>query len=175
MSAFLGPVHHWVYKKICYQNTMLLPLMQEASLEKVKVGQLEEIIDKDNIHQWLDHQVKLVNSYYQYLIDKNLPSLKQHLYEEGKKLSHLVNHPKDVFMLIKDYQLDGMPCDQAFSVVLEEEDHMIIHYHREAYLIDFDLLQECRHEWIKGVILNKWITYQSLGNDTYAIKQEESK
>ena len=50
MSRFLGPVHHWLYNKICLHE----------DLEKNIVSGFNERYDTDNIHGWLQSKIKVI-------------------------------------------------------------------------------------------------------------------
>ena len=71
MSAFLGPIHYWLYNKIQLQQSIVNKVIEAGKetipgLEEtlnVKYGesetrQLEEVIDQSNIHGWLQDQVQ---------------------------------------------------------------------------------------------------------------------
>ena len=61
MSAFLGPVHYWLYRKIQYQEQLnqkilkrICPQLNEIVAQEcgtIQDGSLEEIIDHQAIHQ----------------------------------------------------------------------------------------------------------------------------
>ena len=72
MSKFLGPIHYWLYEKIQLQERLvdrILTVNKEQhwheGLEEllaescgiVERQPLEEIIDTDNIHGWLQEQI----------------------------------------------------------------------------------------------------------------------
>ncbi|AKL94252.1 hypothetical protein CACET_c07420 [Clostridium aceticum] len=113
MSAFLGPIHHWLFKKIQLfeelEKDILTALSNEASKELIhqlsdtiqeKYGHfipqepLEKLIDTDNIHGWLQRQISIVETrqaaMIKILLDKfGKEALKtiENVYEEqGKQL-----------------------------------------------------------------------------------------
>ena len=71
MSAFLGPIHYWLYRKIELQEEFVDQIIILAENEEMndlkqtllsKYGEfdrrpLEEIIDDGNIHGWLQDKV----------------------------------------------------------------------------------------------------------------------
>ena len=71
MSAFLGPIHYWLYNKIQLQEELIQdiatygeksgwPIFSEKHLEEKTVNKelrpLNELIDVMNIHGWLQER-----------------------------------------------------------------------------------------------------------------------
>ena len=67
MSAFLGPIHFWLYNKIQFQENLIDELVayvtakgwsdkadQYVSTDRRK---LDEVIDEANIHGWLQSRI----------------------------------------------------------------------------------------------------------------------
>ncbi|MBH1942155.1 hypothetical protein I5677_14730 [Mobilitalea sibirica] len=149
MSAFLGPIHYWLYNKIQQQQAIVDEIYQlgnqynlnlqkdcEARYGTFENKPLEEMIDHGNIHGWLQERVSQVEYKYAYsvtsLIDKDpnsMDKLKSILFDKGKELGqslqgqHL-NAPL-VFKIISDNLLDGMPCDHANSLVDQSEEQVV--------------------------------------------------
>jgi hypothetical protein len=141
MSAFLGPIHFWLYNKIQIQQELvedIVRLAKDEDLEQeltIKYGEsekrpLEEVIDQGNIHGWLQGAVSQVEYKLAYavtkLLDQNpnkLEEIKQLFQNKGedKALGLTSSSVKDIFQAITDSLLDGMPCDHA-NIVLEESD-----------------------------------------------------
>lgn len=83
MSAFLGPIHTWLYNKIKFQDAMALEVLNLAE-EKgyandlksrtdnrygvLGNGSLEEMIDPGNIHGWLQEKVSMVENRLAYAV-----------------------------------------------------------------------------------------------------------
>ena len=70
MSAFLGPIHIWLFEKIKFQENLNKHLIEMAAVKgynKEKLaevdsvcgvleeGELADLIDGMNIHGWIDH------------------------------------------------------------------------------------------------------------------------
>jgi hypothetical protein len=149
MSAFLGPIHYWLYHKIQLQQDIVdelyiignhygLSLEAECnSTYGVFVNKpLEEIIDLSNIHGWLQERVTQVEYKYAYSITRLLkqnPSLIEELrslmYRKGSELgsSEASGQPNAtrLFQIISDNLLDGMPCDHANRLTSQSEDEVI--------------------------------------------------
>jgi len=82
MSAFLGPIHNWLYNKIKIQNDFTKELLNNFKLdisleyEDLLEGELSEIIDETNIHGWLQTQVSLVENRLSFAVKKYLKRMK---------------------------------------------------------------------------------------------------
>ena len=70
MSAFLGPIHHWLYGKIQLQEAIIARIAAEAEAQgwgtgdkpaadyvKEETRPLDELIDTMNIHGWLQSRI----------------------------------------------------------------------------------------------------------------------
>lgn len=149
MSAFLGPIHYWLYNKIKLQQSIVDELVSlggqySLSLQKecdIRYGSfedrpLEEIIDESNIHGWLQERVSQVEYKYAYCITQLLtlhpnsfPQIEAILYQKGKEKGQEVKKSGDtisvIYKEITDLLLDGMPCDHATSLVSQNEKEII--------------------------------------------------
>jgi hypothetical protein len=148
MSAFLGPIHYWLWNKIKVQDEMTKQLsafakdvlhkeelQQELQNEygKLEEGDLEDIIDGGNIHGWLQARVTLVERMFAKAVDtilkedeKNLAKLQDLLFVYGKQIGAKEDlSVKEAFKLLQDTLLDGMPCDHANQVLEETAEKMV--------------------------------------------------
>ena len=149
MSAFLGPIHYWLYRKIQLQQEIVdeiyilgekngLPLEEECNklYGTFENKPLEEMIDHGNIHGWLQERVSQVEYKYAYcvtkLTDKNpktIEQLKEISANNGTNLAITVKEfPLDaagIFKLIEDNLLDGMPCDHANKVIKKGDTEVV--------------------------------------------------
>lgn len=149
MSAFLGPIHYWLYNKIqiqlelvndiiTFSNDKNLGLNLQSELDS-KYGTsetrpLDEVIDTGNIHGWLQTQVTQVEYKLAYSITKILEkdtglfkNLEQIFEDKGKQKapSENTDNAAKIYRAISDCLLDGMPCDHA-NLVIEENDEKVI-------------------------------------------------
>ena len=79
MSAFLGPVHYWLYRKIQYQEQLnqkilkrICPQLNEIVAQEcgtIQDGSLEEIIDHQAIHQWLSMELMIVEKRFVFIVE----------------------------------------------------------------------------------------------------------
>jgi hypothetical protein len=145
MSAFLGPIHHWLYNKIQIQqafveeiirwneenkviNTDLRSMLNERYGE-TETRPLEEIIDESNIHGWLQERVSQVEYKLAEVVtlilkqDADLFGQLEMIFARVGEEKGLVGDSTMpvIYKNISDYLLDGMPCDHANRVLVENE------------------------------------------------------
>jgi len=149
MSAFLGPIHYWLYNKIQLQQAIVdefylfgekLALSLEEDCNRdfgvFENKPLEEMIDQGNIHGWLQERVSQVEYKYAYCITALLhkdpsvfPFLKSIVAFHGTNLAiTMKEYPLDaagVYKIITDNLLDGMPCDHANRVIKQSAQEVI--------------------------------------------------
>ena len=143
MSAFLGPIHFWLYNKIKIQNNIvedILDLSENMGFNLRKdlyeqygdgdLKPLDEVIDVGNIHGWLQNQISLVEYKLAFavteILNKNpekVQEIKTIFKNNGIKYSTLNNEStiEESFKAINDTLLDGMPCDHVNAVVNQDE------------------------------------------------------
>ena len=79
MSLFLGPIHHWLYRKIRLQEELITTLAEREGARSGDSGKyetyvnrelrpLEELIDTDNIHGWLQARIHDAEGRYAALV-----------------------------------------------------------------------------------------------------------
>lgn len=149
MSAFLGPIHHWLYNKIQIQQdivenitTLAQKELSELNLNKeleVRFGvsekrPLEQVIDEGNIHGWLQSRVSQVEYKLAYSITQIL-KLKPELFiaieevfkKKGEEIAKTLSfsNVSEVYKAMNDSLLDGMPCDHANSL-LEDDGNRVV-------------------------------------------------
>lgn len=143
MSAFLGPIHFWLYNKIQFQEALLDDLIQFAQKKgwsdenlAEKYGskdrrKLEDVIDESNIHGWLQSRIHDAEGRYAALVldvagndAQRLEQLKDEAYQFGTRQNLLAETAPEAFHGLDDLLLDGMPCDQVNRVSASEADHV---------------------------------------------------
>ncbi|MBU5331917.1 hypothetical protein [Anaerocolumna aminovalerica] len=149
MSAFLGPIHYWLYNKIKLQNNMVEAVIQftksknlnydlRSKLDNqygtIDLRPLEEQIDTSNIHGWLQECVSTVEYRLADAVttllkegSKNLEELKEIFRTLGEKESILSKDATiaEAYKSLNDTLLDGMPCDHANLLVSQEDNEII--------------------------------------------------
>ena len=142
MSAFLGPIHFWVYGKIQVQEELTARIAEEG-VKRGWISQeeaaryvneedrpLDELIDTSNIHGWLqgcihdaeNRYAKLLGSILKEDAGRQQDILKiaeafgqERALEEGSSASEIYKAFEDTFV-------NGMPCDRVNVVTSQEED-----------------------------------------------------
>lgn len=199
MSAFLGPIHHWLYGKVLFQNEMIEKIASLAieegwiteslDLDRYGVlesGALEDIVDPDNIHGWLQERVSLVENKLAYLVTvlvKEAPEriikISNAVYQLGveNKLQN-VSDAKSAFTHLENLLLNGMPCDRINKIIEENEEHVIweqtqdIHAkYWEAMQGDLDNFYIIRKSLITGILEDSGFQFIVHNNFTYEIKR----
>lgn len=150
MSAFLGPIHFWLYRKITLQQEIVEDIIKlsELKIEDFSIreeldlkyginetGKLENIIDESNIHGWLQSRVSQTENKLAYIIKKVLDKdtnllkdIETIFYNKGveNSFSNEDTNLSTIYKELSDCLLDGMPCDRAYSVVGQDEDEVTL-------------------------------------------------
>ena len=192
MSLFLGKIHFWLFNKIKWFENLeenVIDLAKEEGLytenlvkeiesrfgEKLPNKPIDELIDKNNIHGWLQgkiHSAERRTAFWtKFLVeaDKNNYEKLEMIYKEQgivaakefKEDGKTVSTPKEIFNAMNDYILDGMPCDRVNEVILDEE-NMIqwksrICVHKDIWEevgCDVNYFYNLRNTWIKSFVHN---------------------
>lgn len=144
MSKFLAPIHHWLFNKIIimesiekaiiqaeYKENEIPAVMAELSEKAgpyLEGAPLEELIDHDNIHQWLQDKISIVETRQSMLVKMLFDydeSSKDRIYniyssfglQKGKEAFE--ENPRDaekLYQLLGNYILEGMPCDRVSAI-----------------------------------------------------------
>lgn len=151
MSAFLGPIHFWLYNKIQLQQDIIVDMVELAKEEGIhdlgarldeKYGvserrPLDQVIDEMNIHGWLQTQVSQVEykvaEGVKELLAKNpaaMDKLKSLFFKRGEAVGMKLAQTEGlnlgvIYKGISDSLLDGMPCDHAIRVLSEANDEIV--------------------------------------------------
>lgn len=201
MSAFLGPIHHWLYRKIQLQEGLTQSLLEMAlpqerrevmrnklaeACGRPESGPLERVIDTGNIHGWLQEQVSIVEARLAWLVTELLkedPARLELLKETAAQFGR--EHPlpaeedaRAVFSAMNDVFLDGMPCDRVNEVLEQNEDHVLWHQtqcvHRpywEQVGGDIANYYALRLGWIHGMLSGSGFVFQ-VDDHQFTIKKE---
>lgn len=191
MSAFLAPIHTWLFNKIKLAQDLEKDIVRlhvdkyEESAIKIQkeaidiYGQyieekpLEDIIDVNNIHGWLQDRIKEVESrsaciitkYYD-MYNEESENLTENAYISqaikcAQNERNKANTPEDAYISLNNYILSGMPCDRVNSVTEKNEDYITYEQngciHRNNYENgqgNLTYLYELRDLWIKTFMEN---------------------
>jgi hypothetical protein len=189
MSAFLGPIHFWLYDKIKIQNEIVEEILDYAEKDNINLRSdlygrfgdgvlkpLDEVIDVTNIHGWLQERVTQVERKLAYLVTKlvdknpvNFDVIKDIFKSKGAEVSNLDMNSslEEAYKVINDALLDGMPCDRANSVISSKENEIIwkrnICVHRQYWDEvggNIKNYYKLRDEFIKGLLSETGIKYE---------------
>lgn len=182
MSAFLGPIHYWLYNKIKLQEAFTNDILEassknnwyqdleievEKNYNKLDNRPLEEIIDQSNIHGWLQSKIAQAELRLAFvvtkLINKNsdyITELKKIAFSFGAANSVPENSTaSDIFKYLNDSLIDGMPCDRVNELVESDEKQVIWRQNlcvHSSYWAEVggnvDVYYTLRHEIIKGML-----------------------
>ncbi len=202
MSAFLGPIHYWLYNKIRLQQETIdelyrlsevhnLNLKEEAESRygSIENKPLEEMIDQGNIHGWLQERVSQVEYKYAFVVTaltNRLPdalhTLKSTLYNTGHQQAKVIRQSTDkltaneLYKLITDQLLDGMPCDHANRLLSQNDNdltwtrNLCVHApYWEELGGDISVYYELRESWLMGFIKEFNYSLEKINDTTYRI------
>lgn len=165
MSLFLGKIHYILYNKILWfesienkitqdinqSNTSIEDLIKHINKhfgEPVGNKPLEEVIDTNNIHGWLQTRIENAEMRHAALITELLtwnPNYKVQLLkiftnqgeEAAKAFINKLEAEQDeendiniesapqIYQALNEFILEGMPCDRVNEIVKNEEDEVI--------------------------------------------------
>lgn len=201
MSAFLGPIHFWLYNKIKIQNEIVEETLDYATnslnnnmrddlYNKFGDGDLkplDQVIDVTNIHGWLQERVNQVEKKLAYTVTeltKNNPEnfqvIKDIFKSKGAEVSTFEKDSSldEIYKAINDTLLDGMPCDRANSVVSQEDNEIIwkrnVCVHQQYWddvQGDINDFYTLRDEFIEGLLSVTDVKYVKLDETTSRISR----
>lgn len=200
MSAFLGPIHFWLYNKIQIQQDIVEEILRlsqdlQSGLREeldTKYGvsetrPLENVIDEGNIHGWLQNQIAIIECKLAYSVtslkEKNpdiITEIESIFKKKGKEKSESINtdNAAEAYKVINDSLLDGMPCDHANTVIEESEEKVVwrrsICVHKnywEEVGGDINIYYSLREEFIKGMLIGTVLEYEKVDEVTNMIRR----
>lgn len=198
MSAFLGPIHHWLYRKVIIQNQfadrLVEGLLQEERCEAENEQfqkPLEEIIDEMNIHGWLQDKVSFVERKLAMVVTNcikeevaTIEQLVERAYQIGcmnAKQENIIKelHAAEAYQFLQDTLLDGMPCDHVNQVVSRSEDSVVWKQTCEIHQKYWDEVQGniehyylLRNAFIKGLFADTGLQYRIVEQNQFELAME---
>lgn len=146
MSAFLGPIHFWLYEKIGFQEKLTAELARAAReagwlpegdglfdrCVREELPPLDGAIDVGNIHGWLQGRIEDAETRYAALMGgllKGDPARRETLLKRafefgGKNPVEAGASPADAYKKFDDTFLNGMPCDRMNAISEREDDRL---------------------------------------------------
>ncbi len=186
MSLFLGKIHYWLYDKILLHEKLIesvaalaegkgyscesLLIGSYAKYGAPETGALEDHINLSNIHGWLQERISSVEKRLAYVITE---LLKKEIVS-GEEINQVFNQngaaavnnldtkegkPQDLYTLIFDHMLEGMPCDNVNQIQESTDEVMAwkttrcLHkQHWDEAGGDVSNFYDYRDSWIRGFI-----------------------
>ncbi len=180
MSAFLGPIHHWLFKKVLVVESRAFAIAEGLKEkhgeefqtiikdygEKLEGQDLAELVGQNSIHTFLDGLIAKTDVFEAQLVkasegdfDKILEIANAHGGQAAK--SALAANGKDSATIdelpqyINDHQLEGMPCDPGAE--FENNDGAVRYGHRTC-----NHMQKWNYTGVEGEkmcqVTNSWLT-----------------
>ena len=205
MSATLGPIHYWMYNKIKVQNSLVDEIISLAENKlistdlrskshqqfgSIDVRPLEELIDTTNIHGWLQECVSIVEYRLAFVITTllekemyTIEDLKKMFENAGGRASSLKKGASisEIYKVISDTLLDGMPCDHANTVLSQDENEVIwkrnVCVHEQYWVAvggNIQYYYQLREEFIKGMISNTGAIFEKIDELTSKLMEKEA-
>lgn len=149
MSAFLGPIHYWLYKKIRFQEQITRYIQEQCGREgniseviaamdeqcgRLPDGDLADLIDGTNIHGWLQSQLHIVESRFAYLVTNLLHGgvadeerVREIVRGAGEREQPVApgSSPAEAYEDVDALLLNGMPCDRINMIAAEDDDSIV--------------------------------------------------
>ena len=202
MSAFLGPIHYWLYNKIKLQEELVFDILQtaaekgwlsvstqtlDAACGKLDLLPLEDVIDGTNIHGWLHARIGLTESRLAFLVTQLLTEdasrvddimQTAHQFGENHAMPHGIG-ADEAYKTLEDTLLDGMPCDHV-NHVLEREATKVIWQKIQCVHTEYweqvggniKVFDGLRGNIIAGMLAHSDLEFHALGNDVYEISRK---
>ncbi|MBQ7670480.1 MAG: hypothetical protein IJS45_07150 [Clostridia bacterium] len=155
MSAFLGPIHFWLYNKIGNQEKLTKEIAEYAASEgwidndkafTKDLHPLETVIDEGNIHGWLQERINDAESRYASLVSHILKDNADRIntlcsiaFEFGRANAVNAESAKDAYKAFEDFFVNGMPCDRVNALMKESDDE-----------VSFEMTQDIHAQYWNG-------------------------
>ncbi|MFV0502843.1 MAG: hypothetical protein ACK5LT_02585 [Lachnospirales bacterium] len=180
MSATLGPIHIWLYKKIKFQDNINDFLAEKYNLNYNSLGNsnLEDVIDEMNIHGYLQGKINEVESGYNKLITEilkktDIEEIYKVIFQYGEEHELKLNSPQDIYKELTDLMLDGMPCDRSIEVVDSFDDYikweLVIDVH-SPFWENIEIYHNLRTYLINGMVKNAGFILKNQ-NNTFTLER----
>lgn len=202
MSAFLGPIHTWLYNKIKFQDELTksildFVLQKEYDLELLQQmdqrygvleeGELADIVDESNIHGWLQEKITVVENRLAFLVtnvtaehSERMLDMNDAVYEFGK--AHAVERGisvKEAYNHLDNLLLNGMPCDRVNEITNENESsitwNQTVDIHAPFWNVihgNVDFYYAIRESLIAGMLEDSGIVYTQISEQIFELRKE---
>ncbi|QNU67695.1 hypothetical protein EHE19_004280 [Ruminiclostridium herbifermentans] len=205
MSAFLGKIHYWLYDKIKLHEKLIEAIAELVQMKGYNsenllseshakygfpvTGSLENEIEHSNIHGWLQQRIISVETRLAYVVtdllrDKILTKeeIAEVFYKNGanvmKQNGNKERTSEEMFKLIFDNMLEGMPCDRVSEVIESSETMIVWKTTIDIHKAYWDKVQGdvknyyyFRDAWINGFLSDTGYKYTSTENSINSIQR----
>lgn len=201
MSAFLGPIHNWLYNKIKFQDELIQCILQFVSTKDYQIpllsqmdqrygvletGELADIIDESNIHGWIQERITVVENRLAFLITvttdehpERIIDINDVVYEFGRNHAAASDiSVKEAYELLNNCLLNGMPCDRVNDVTNEDENSISWVQTVDIHAPYWDMIHgnseyyyAIRESLVIGMLENSGITYQQTGSQVFELRK----
>lgn len=207
MSSSIREIHQWIYDKIIlvekidqdiekWAESQGLPI-NEIMAEIIKqygkptgARPLNKVANKSNIHVWLYEQVKSTELRQAALITKILEikaeykeDIKEIFAKNGEDAAReykgaLPGNPEEIYIVLNDFLLDGMPTDRVNQILSGSENVMIWRTTLDVHKAYWDEvngdvthLYDLREAWVKAFVdtLTPGLVYERRPNGDHKI------
>lgn len=202
MSAFLGPIHTWLFGKIKLQDELTaailafaeannymdaFPASADVRFGTLEAGKLADIIDESNIHGWLQERVSLVENRLAYVVTmitdehpERIIALNEAVYEFGKsRTAENGISVKEAYGYLENILLNGMPCDHVNEVTNETDDSIswvqAVDIHAPYWQMihgNVEYYYAIRESLCVGMLENSGIGYYQTGEQSFELRKE---
>ncbi|MDO5522269.1 MAG: hypothetical protein Q4G58_17375 [bacterium] len=153
MSAFLGPIHYWLYNKIMIQENLVEMILKLNEIEgyvpelendvnrqcgMIERKPLEDMIDTGNIHGWLQERIIVVEKRLSFVVtaivkddQERMEQILDVAYQMGEETylnvseNETLDTAEKVYKAINDMLLDGMPCDRINELLASSDNEVV--------------------------------------------------
>lgn len=192
LSAFLGPIHFWLYDKIGNQE-LLTKAIADYAVEQGWVSRpddytkvlppLEAVIDEGNIHGWLQNQITDAETRYARLIieilaedGKRIDALCSVAYRYGKGHALNAEDAETVYKAFEDFFVNGMPCDRVNALTESRPERvsweMTQNIHAQYWNGASDVYYRLRKRVMDGMLESTPCMITSSDNRIYRIERK---
>lgn len=203
MSAFLGPVHFWMYGKLKKRENLIQAVIKfkdgkygssdtEAVINEkcgaFPAGNLEEIIDLNNIHGSLSELTELSEKRLACAAaeilntDKNTCELERIFYENGnaeRAEYGSLSNCDEIFKAIGSSLADGMPCDSGINVLNQNDSEIMWEVNPNVHIpfwekspLSVSLFFDLRDAWLRGFFSNiACAAYARMGENIFKMEE----
>lgn len=191
MSAFLRPIHFWLYRKIGKQEELTKAIasyaeqkgwIEDQAKYTKDLPALADVIDESNIHGWLHGQIHDAETRYADLIGDvwntaRLEEICDVAFAFGKKYTlQASTSPAEAYKAFEDFFVNGMPCDRVNAVVSESENElswtMTQDIHAQYWKDGSEIYYTLRSEVMRSMLNGTGLVLASNDNVTYTIKRQ---